>query len=98
MSPNDMLYYNVRVNEMGPDPRRVKNCSRILKKHDTDNVITNMTLLIYLKKRKKREEGGREGEEGQGRERREEREGGRKDRGRRRRGRERGKREGESQN
>ena len=20
MSPNDMLYYNVRVNEMGPDP------------------------------------------------------------------------------
>lgn len=63
MSPNDMLYYNVRVNEMGPDPRRVKNCSRILKKHDTDNVITNMTLLVYLKKGKKREEGMRRGRE-----------------------------------
>ena len=63
MSSNDMLYYNVRVNEMGPDPRRVKNCSRILKKHDTDNVITNMTLLVYLKKGKKREEGMRRGRE-----------------------------------
>ena len=73
MCSYNVLYHDIRMNEVRANPRRIENSSRILKENHTDNVIANMTLLINLERERERErkrekERERERERGGGRE------------------------------
>ena len=55
MGSYNVLYHYIRVNEVRANPRWIEKSSRILKENNTNNVITNMTLLIDLERERERE-------------------------------------------
>lgn len=46
--PLDMLHHNVAVDEVGTDPQGVKGRPGVVQEDNTDDVVSNVSLLVDL--------------------------------------------------